>query len=197
MKEPRHEDILTMLRRRYDGPIMNNVSRGDYVECMIAWALGDDWRLTWMDGWDWAAWDCEHTPSGARLEIKQAAAQQTWDRGLAPRRRAPAFDIASRSGFWTRGGVWIDSPSRQADIYVFAWHGCDDDRANHTDPGQWLFFAVAERDLPKDQKSIGLARLKLIAAPCGVADLRNAVEMACPAGLTSSAAPKVAGSVDE
>ena len=40
MKAPLHEDILDMLRRRYDGPIVNNVSRGDYVECMIAAALG-------------------------------------------------------------------------------------------------------------------------------------------------------------
>ena len=56
--------------------------------------------------------------------------------------------------------MWIDSPGRLADIYVFAWHGRDDDCANHTDPGQWLFFAVAERDLPKNQKSIGLGRLK-------------------------------------
>ena len=181
MKEPRHNDILTMLMLRYDGPIMNNVCRGDYVECMVGSALGNDWRQTWMDGWDWAAWDCEHTPSGARLEIKQAAARQTWDEGPAPRRRSPAFDIASRSGFWTRGGVWLDSPGRQADIYVFAWHGRDDDHADHTDPGQWLFFAVAERDLPKSQKSIGLGRLKATAAPCGVPDLRVAVEAACPA----------------
>ena len=181
VKEPRHQDILTMLRQRYDGPIMNNVCRGDYVECMIGFALGGDWRLTWMDGWDWAAWDCEHRRSGARLEVKQAAARQTWDKGRTRRQRTPAFDIAPRSGFWTREGVWIDSPSRLADIYVFAWHGRDDDRANHTDPGQWLFFAVAERDLPKNQKSIGLGRLKGIAAPCGVADLRIAVETVCPA----------------
>ena len=181
MKEPRHEDILKMLRRRYDGPIMNNVCRGEYVECMVGSALGGDWRLTWMDGWDWAAWDCEHTPSGARLEIKQAAARQTWHQGPDQRRRTTAFDIASRSGFWTRGGVWIDSPGRQADIYVFAWHERDDDHADHTDPGQWLFFAVAERDLPKGQKSIGLGPLEGIAAPCGVADLRAAVDAVCPA----------------
>ena len=181
MKEPRHEDILTMLRHRYDGPIMNNVSRGDYVECMIASALGDDWRLTWMDGWDWAAWDCEHMPSGARLEIKQAATRQTWDKGPSSRRRTPAFDIAPRSGFWTRGGVWIDSPGRQADIYVFAWHGRDDDCADHADSRQWLFFSVAERDLPEGQKSIGLGRLKGVVTPCGVTDLPVAVDVACPA----------------
>ena len=77
--------------------------------------------------------------------------------------------------------MWIDSPGRQADIYVFAWHRRDDDDADHTDPGQWLFFAVAERDLPKSQKSIGLAGLRKLAPPRGVADLRTAVETACTA----------------
>ena len=70
-----------MLTQRYDGPNMNNVSRGDYVECMIAITLGTDCRLTCADGWDWAAWDFEHLSSGVRLEIKQAAARQTWDKG--------------------------------------------------------------------------------------------------------------------
>ena len=170
-----------MLKRRYAGPIMNNVYRGDYVECMIASVLGGDWRLTWMDGWDWAAWDCEHTPSGARLEIKQAAARQTWDKGPTPPRRNPVFDIAPRSGYWTREGEWIDTPGRQADVYVFAWHECDDDHADHTDPQQWRFFVVAERDLPQGQKSIGLMRLTAIAESCAVADLRRAAETACPA----------------
>ena len=181
MTAPRHEDIVNMLKRRYAGPIMNNVYRGDYVECMIVSVLGGDWRLTWMDGWDWAAWDCEHTPSSARLEIKQAAARQTWDKGPTPPRRKPAFDIAPRTGFYPEGDGWVASPGRHADVYVFAWHGCDNDHADHTDPQQWRFFVVAERDLPQGQKSIGLKRLTAIAAPCAVADLRRAVETACPA----------------
>ena len=181
MTATKHQDILTMLKRRYQGPIMNNVYRGDYVECMVASALGGDWRLTWADGWDWAAWDCEHKNSRARLEIKQAAARQTWDKGPTPPRRTPTFDIAARSGYWTREGEWIDSPGRQADVYVFAWHGRDDNHADHTDPLQWCFFVIAESDLPQDRKSIRLRRLKETAVPCGVADLRMAVETACPA----------------
>ena len=132
MTVPRHEDILDMLRRRYDRKIMNNVSRGDYIECMIALVLGDDWRLTWADGWDWAAWDCEHKSSGARLEIKQAAARQSWDKGPTPPRRKPAFDIKPRKGFYPEEEEWVDSPGRQADVYVFAWHGRDDDQAPTT-----------------------------------------------------------------
>ena len=180
MTAPRHDDILNMLKRRYSGPVMNNVCRGDYVECLIAWALGDDWRLTWMDGWDWAAWDCEHTSSGARLEIKQSAARQTWDKGTTVPRRKPAFDIAPCTGYWTREGDWIERPGRQADIYIFAWHGGEGDQADHTDSRQWCFFVVAEKELPQVQKSIGLSGLKEIATPCGVSDLRTAVEIVCP-----------------
>ena len=40
-----HSRILEMLIRRYDRRIMNNVQRGNYVECMTATALGADWRL--------------------------------------------------------------------------------------------------------------------------------------------------------
>lgn len=160
---------------------MNNISRGDYVECMIAITLGTDWRLTWIDGWDWAAWDCEHLCSGVRLEIKQAAARQTWDGGEALPRSNPRFDIAPRSGYWTKEGQWVDSPGRYAHVYIFAWHGRDSADADQTDPRQWRFFVVAERDLPRGQKSIGLRRLKEIAAECGIADLRRALEGTCPA----------------
>ena len=31
---------------RFDKPVMNNVYTGDYVECMVALALGHDWALT-------------------------------------------------------------------------------------------------------------------------------------------------------
>lgn len=170
-----------MLKRRYDGPIMNNVSRGDYVECMIAITLGTDWQLAWAHGWDWAAWDLEHLSSGARLEIKQAAARQTWDKGQTPARGNPAFDIAPRRGYWTREGQWIDSPGRAADVYIFAWHGRGDNDADQTDPRQWRFFVVEERHLPQGQKSIRLRRLEDITVPCDIAGLRGVVERTSPA----------------
>lgn len=177
-----HKHILDMLIRRYDRPIINNVDRGDYIECMIASALGAGWRLTWEDGWDWAAWDCEHVLSGARLEIKQAAARQSWDRESERPRRNPDFDIASRRGYWPKeGSRWIQRPGRQADLYVFAWHGRRDEHADHRDPGQWQFFVVAERSLPAGQKSIRLSKLEKIAMSCGVAELGRTVEAACPA----------------
>ena len=115
------------------------------------------------------------------MEIEQTAARQTWDKGSSPPRRNPGFDIAPRSGYWTREGEWIDFPGRQADVYDFAWHGRDDDHADHMDPGQWRLFVVAERDLPQGQKSIGLRRFAAIAASYAVADLRIMVKTVCPA----------------
>ena len=185
----RHRRILTTLRHRYDTPVMNNVHRGDYVECLIASALGDDWRLTWMDAWDWAPWDCQHT-SKARLEVKQAAARQTWDGDKRAPPRFPRFNIAPPTGYFSRdGGQWVDidkaCPSlrgRPADLFVFAWHGesCPG-YTDHRDPDQWRFFVAAERILPKDRKSIGLTWLKdKRISPCSTPDLKCAVENACP-----------------
>ena len=176
-----HGRILTMLMQRYDTRVMNNVYRADYVECLVAFTLGTDWWLTWTRGWDWAAWDCQHT-SGARLEVKQSAARQSWDRETPAPRRAPRFDIAHRTGYWTEDGSrWVNSPGRPADLYVFAWHGERRDKyADHRDTNQWLFFVVAEQNLPKNRKHIGLTGLKAIVSPCRIADLKRAVENACP-----------------
>ncbi len=180
--------IQKALMRRYDTPVMNNVYRADYVECLVALALGTDWELTWETGWEWAAWDCQHT-SGARLEIKHSAARQPWDREIIGLPRSPRFDIAPRTGYWTQNGSqWVDSPGRPADLYVFAWHGERRDRyADQRDANQWVFFVVAERDLPKNRKSIGLKALESISAPCRIEDLEPIVENTCPAPETLKA----------
>ena len=176
-----HKHVLDLLIRRYDRPIMNNLQRGDYVECMIAWTLGEEWRLTSEDGWDWAAWDCEHVASGVRLEIKQSAARQSWDGGAQRLRRSPRFDIAPRKGYWPKdGSAWVSDPGRQADVYAFAWHGEVDEHADHRDPDQWRFFVVSEQHLPAGQKSIGLGELRKIAVSCGVTGLKRAVEETYP-----------------
>ncbi len=182
--EIRHR-IQEVLARRFAAGVMDNVYRGDYVECLVAQALGDGWELTWTDGWDWAAWDIEHH-SGVRIEVKQSAARQAWDRlAVAPDRRAKArFDIAPRTGYWPKGGGdWIPFavPSRPADLYVFAWHGeRRKDKADQGDPCQWQFFVVPESNLPNQQKTVGLNALGRIAAPCRFDRLGGVVSAACP-----------------
>ena len=78
--------------------------------------------------------------------------------------------------------MWVDTPGRFADLYVFAWHG--ESRYGYADQrnaNQWLFFVVDEHYLPKNQKSIGLKGLEAIVSPCRVTGLKRAVEDACPA----------------
>ena len=53
--------------------LINNAERGAYVEHMIVLAL-EGWELTWP----WASWDLQHRGDGARIEVKQSAARQTW-----------------------------------------------------------------------------------------------------------------------
>ena len=176
-----HRRIKSMLMRRYDMPVIDNVYRSDYVECLVACTLGTDWWLTWTRGWDWAPWDCQHI-SGGRLEVKQSAARQPWDRKARARRRSPRFDIAPRTGYWTPDGDWVPFPGRLADIYVFAWHDeSQDGYCDQRDANQWIFFVVAEKDLPEDRKGIGLTGLKAIVPPCRITDLKRAVENALPA----------------
>ena len=172
--------IRDLLLGPYDKPVMNNTHRAHFVECLIALALGEQWQLTWQQGWDWAAWDLE-SESDVRLEVKQAAARQSWDPAETPR-RFPRFDIAPRDGYWTgEGSEWKDLPGRHADIYVFAWHGeakaelCDQRNAE-----QWVFYVVPERSLPDDQKSIGLSALQQLVAQCRIRELEKAVIAACP-----------------
>lgn len=110
-------EIRAELIRRYDRRVMNNIERGHYVEHMAALALGNDWKSTW----DWANWDCQHKISETRIEIKQSAARQPWDRETLSRRRNPSFDIAPRKGHWTEAeSRWVNSPGRFAHIYIFA-----------------------------------------------------------------------------
>ena len=98
MTDPLHRKILSAIAGRYDRPIMNNIHRAEYVEHLVAAALGSRWVLPWSDGFDWAPWDLEHRPSATRIEVKQSAALQPWHSAQGARTRAPRFDIAPRTG---------------------------------------------------------------------------------------------------
>ena len=151
------ENVTRLLvRDLYDRQIMSNLVRPQYVEYLVAIALGPEWRL--VSG-DWSGWDLEG-PERARIEVKQSAALQTWSgrAALAGRTTRGSFDIAIRKGYYTEGGVELVAVTdRPADLYVFAWHPITDPvYADHRDPLQWRFFVVPEQELPP-QKTIGLA----------------------------------------
>lgn len=156
-----HEEIVERLVKRvYSQPLIENVYRGDYMEYMVALALGEEWKLTPP----WVSWDLEHRASRVRVEVKQSAARQTWTEPQVAKERPrwPRFDITPHTGYYLNGAAdWVETPLRRhADIFVFAWHPERDvATADHRCPEQWRFFVVAERRLPRKQKSIGLMPL--------------------------------------
>ena len=169
--------VFASLVSRYDCRLMNNVHRGDYLECLVAEILGPGWKLPWTVGHHWAQWDIEHS-SGARIEVKQSAALQPWHAGTGVR-TSPTFKISPRTGYWTPDGSWIDRPGRPADIYVFGWHAeSEESVADHRAPEQWTFFVVSTSSLPATQKSIGLSSLMRLVDATGYESLASAVREA-------------------
>jgi hypothetical protein len=74
-----HTEILDRLTGLFDAPLIQNNLRGLYVETLVSCLLGPHWKLVSAD---WSAWDLAHE-DGTRLEVKQAAAKQTWCAGGA------------------------------------------------------------------------------------------------------------------
>ena len=85
----------------------------------------------------------------------------------------PSFAIPTKTGRW-EGPTWVAEPSRNAEIFIFAWHPVTDETADHRDPDQWLFYVVPETALPA-QKTISLPVLGRLATPIAHHALRAAV----------------------
>jgi hypothetical protein len=159
--------ILTTLLGR---PLVTNAFRGMLVEAMLAQVLEPGWR--WCSE-DWALHDFE-SADGVRLEVKQSAALQSWNAETS-KPGAGRFDIAPRKVHW-EGATRIKAAGRNASIYVFAWHPVTDQiAADHRLPDQWLFYPVAERNLPM-QSTIARSRIESLAEPVAIAGVYDAVE---------------------
>ena len=171
LAEPWHSDaiVLDEVSHPYKQRVMNNVHRSEYVEAIVALRLE---RSGWTRKAPWDSWDFEHE-SGVRLEVKQSAAAQAW--GSDGRRSPARFNIAPRTGYWDEDGDWVPKPGRHAGLYVFAWHGVDENTADQRDSGSWEFYVVAEHNLP-ERKSIGLKALQDLTSPCGIDALSAAVD---------------------
>ena len=167
-----HEPLSQYLLDRFYGrPLIANLYRGDYVEGLILFALGEGWKQTP----EWSSWDLERE-DGVRVEVKQSAALQSWHRSTGIKKPAPYFDIAPRAGYYTDStdaAVWVgldpEEPDfiRAADLYIFAWHPENNpDTADHRRAEQWQFFVVAETLLTErhgHQKTISLNPVKELA----------------------------------
>lgn len=142
--------ISSLAKRLYDRKIMDNRERGDYAEELVAEALGKQWK--WV-GIGWHPWDFEGNVDGKRIriQVKQSAARQIWQR---PKRFNPHFSIETKDkpSYVERDhlGILIEDAGRFCEIIIFAWHGVDDiKRCDHRAPNQWIFFVVPEKALAK------------------------------------------------
>ncbi|MDO9384272.1 MAG: hypothetical protein Q7T86_15575 [Hyphomicrobiaceae bacterium] len=175
--------IADIVDELYGKSIMSNLIRPIYIERLLRRLLDGHWRYV---GADWAGWDLENSVSRVRVEVKQSAARQTWSDGLTRegKETKPIFDIKERSGYYSDGGAqWVATPGRPADIYIFAWHPLFHPigDVDHTDPEQWEFHLLAERLLPKAQKTISLSALKKLGAVCARStDLSDKLEALLP-----------------
>lgn len=165
-----HKKIIEDLTRLFDGPLIENSLRGQYVELLVAEIVGTPWFIA---GMDWGGHDLEH-PDGTRVEIKQSAARQTWTDAEATTTVQPRFSIRPAKGFY-RGSHWTKEAGRRAHIYAFAWHSVASSEADHTDEAQWEFYVVPAIELPS-QDSIGLAKLRDLGGACSADDLPGRLE---------------------
>ena len=185
-ENPLHNLVVQSLNERfYSQPLIDNVYRGDYVETLILFALGDGWEA--VGGW--GSWDLEKGVDGVRVEVKQSAALQTWWKQTGIKKSSPSFSITPKTGYYTDStdaAKWVDLPGgkrvRPADIYIFAWHPEQEPGvADHHNPGQWEFFVAPADELPpkppntKEQK-IGLTKVKELAAAVTYDQLAAKVE---------------------
>ena len=182
-----HEPLSQYLLARFYGqPLIANLYRGDYVEGLILFALGEGWKQTP----EWSSWDLERE-DGVRVEVKQSAALQSWHRSTGIKKPATSFDIAPRAGYYTDSSdsaVWVgldpEEPDflRAADIYIFAWHPeTDPDIADHRRAEQWQFFVIPESMVAKsrgDKEKISLHQVKELAAAVAYAELAATVAAA-------------------
>ena len=172
----RRRVLSSLIDRLYGERIIRNDLRGELVEEIVGLALAPEWHPC---GSDWGACDLRHEESGLKIQVKQSAARQTWSPG--PRGPGPArYAIAEKTGRY-EGVDWFAEIGRNADIFIFAWHGLTGPECDHADPAQWQFFVVAEVDLPA-QKSLGLPHIERLATESDFSGLREAVRsvvMAC------------------
>ena len=156
-----HRIVNSLTDRFFGGPLIEPVERAAYVECMVHFALGEEWELAAQ----WSPWDLTHGPSGVRLEVKQATALQLWaQRPCDFGGTSTPYHVAPVAGVWdesTKSWLRYRTRSRAADVYVFAWHpGCDPATIDQRLPEQWEFYVVPERALARGQKAIAASRVR-------------------------------------
>jgi hypothetical protein len=176
-----NEIALRLASRIFDQKLIGNQYRSAFIEAMIEDYLRPyGWRYV---GDSWGGWDFERgKPGEHRLEVKQSAACQIWSVARKLKTRG-SFDIAPRTGYFHEQGskyAAMAVPDRCAQTYLFAWHPIDnEDCADHRNPDQWEFYVVSAAQLPQNQRTIALSKIRAMTKPVKLEALSAAVEAVC------------------
>ena len=147
---------------------MDNTARGILAEFLVATAVGrqETPRV------EWERFDLR-TPSGITIEVKSAAAIQSW------KQTAPTpiqFAIGPRQGWDSETGQYIEQACRWADLYVF----CVLEGADPLDMDKWQFYVLSSAvldDKCRQQQTIRLGPLKQLSPrACSYRDLKRTIE---------------------
>lgn len=147
---------------------MDNTARGILAEFLVATAFG----LHKNPRVEWEPFDLR-TPSGLTIEVKSAAALQSW------KQTAPTpiqFAIGPRRGWDPVTGRYSEQVRRWADLYVF----CVLEGTDPLDLDRWEFYVLSSAVLDEkcgQQKTIRLDPLKQLSSRrCNYQDLSHAIE---------------------
>ena len=158
--------------------LLNNTSRGNLAEFIVARALGvpAPLRATWEE-YDLA------TADGVRIEVKSSAYIQGWGQA---RHSKPRFGINPSRKWEKEHAGRAEQAARHSDVYVFALlHHMQQKTVDPTDLAQWTFYVLPTSTLDSKcpgQKTIGLGTLAALGArKAGYGDLRDAVAEASAA----------------
>jgi len=151
--------------------LLNNTSRGNLAEFIVAQALGitQGVRATW-DSFDLL------TARGLKIEVKSSAYVQAWTQ---KRLCTPTFGIAPAKGWDPDTNVYSEK-RRHAHVYVFCLlHHTDQQTIDPLDLDQWTFYVLPTRMLDEHhptQKSLGLGTLRRLGAEeVGFAELSGVI----------------------
>ena len=148
--------------------LMDNTARGMLAEFLVATAVGQQE----IPRVEWERFDLR-TPSGVTIEVKSAAAIQSWKQaGPTPIQ----FTIGPRQGWDPETGKYIEQARRWADLYVF----CVLEGADPLDMDKWQFYVLPSAvldDACRQQQAIRLGPLKLLSPrACSYRDLKRTIE---------------------
>jgi len=152
--------------------LVSNATRGRFAEFIVATALKVD--LTKIRD-EWSAYDLE-SPEGIKVEVKSSAYLQSWNQRKLSE---ISFDIKATRKVIGDSGTYSETPTREADVYVFCL-------LNHTDKktveplnlDQWEFFVLSTPEIDnykRSQSSITLNSLTKLAKRITYETLRDTV----------------------